>query len=210
MENQEKLKTAYIEHLLENGSRPSSIFSFTKKLEMKEVEFYEYYNSFELLESNIWKDFITETINKISNDETYSGYTVREKLLAFYYTLIETLKQQRSYTMMCWKEIDMKRMKTPTFLTEFKTAYKEYMQDLIQEGKESGEVEPRRYLDNRYADFFWVQIALVMDFWVKDASKGFEKTDAFIEKSVNTSFDLIGASALDSVLDLAKFVYQNR
>ena len=51
---------------------------------------------------------------------------------------------------------------------------------------------------------------MVLDFWVKDKSKGFEQTDAMIEKSVNTSFDLIASSALDTVLDFAKFMYQNR
>jgi Tetracyclin repressor-like, C-terminal domain len=51
---------------------------------------------------------------------------------------------------------------------------------------------------------------MILDFWVKDKSKGFENTDAMIEKSVNTAFDLMGSTALDSVLDFAKFMYQNR
>ena len=135
---------------------------------------------------------------------------MREKLLAFYYTWIEVLKNNRSYASQTWRLIDKRRMKTPVFMTDLKTAYKEYARDLIMEGKESREVQPRKFIDERYPDAFWLQFLMVLDFWVKDKSKGFEQTDAMIEKSVNTSFDLIGSSALDTVLDFAKFMYQNR
>ena len=55
-----------------------------------------------------------------------------------------------------------------------------------------------------------MQLLYILDFWVKDLSRGFESTDTAIEKSVNTSFDLMGKSVVDSVLDFAKFAYQNR
>lgn len=210
MDKSEKIKQAYIEFFLENGTQPPSVYSFTKKLKMKEVEFYDHYNSFELLESDIWLGFLKETIAKIENDSVYTTYSVREKLLAFYYTWIEILKNNRSYTSQTWRLIDKRKMKTPVFMTDLKVGFKEYARDLVMEGKESQEVTPRRFLDERYPDAFWLQFLMIIDFWVKDKSKGFENTDAMIEKSVNTSFDLMGSTALDSVLDFAKFMYQNR
>lgn len=209
MEKSEKIIQAYIEHFIENGTRPASVFAFAKKLKIKEVEFYEFYNSFELLESDIWVKFFETTRKKIEAEEIYATYSVREKLLAFYYTWVEVLKENRSYVILSWQHIDRKKLKTPTFLSPFKAAFKDFANNLVLEGKESREVAARRYLDERYADAFWLQALLILDFWVKDPSKSFEKTDAFIEKAVNTSFDLIGASALDSVLDLAKFLYQH-
>ena len=210
MEKSEKIKQAFIEYFLENGAHPASIYAFTKKLKMKEVEFYEYYNSFELLETNIWLDFFKDTVTRIESDSIYSGYSVREKLLAFYYTWIEVLKENRSYASQTWRLIDKRKLKTPTFLTDLKTSFKDFARDLIMEGKESKEVQPRKYLDERYPDALWLQLLMILDFWVKDRSKGFEQTDAMIEKAVNTSFDLMASSALDSVLDFAKFLYQNR
>ncbi|MDI9867656.1 MULTISPECIES: TetR family transcriptional regulator C-terminal domain-containing protein [Flectobacillus] len=210
MEKSEKIKQAFIEYFLENGTHPPSVYAFTKKLKMKEVEFYEYYNSFELLETNIWLDFFKDTVTRIESDSIYSGYSVREKLLAFYYTWIEVLKENRSYASQTWRLIDKRKLKTPTFLTDLKTSFKDFARDLIMEGKESKEVQPRKYLDERYPDALWLQLLMILDFWVKDRSKGFEQTDAMIEKAVNTSFDLMASSALDSVLDFAKFLYQNR
>jgi hypothetical protein len=210
MEKVEKIKQAYIEFVLENGTPPPSVFAFTKKLKMKESEFYDYFNSFELLESDIWLGFFNETQTKIESASVYETYSVREKLLAFYYTWIEVLKQNRSYTSATWRTIDKRKLKTPIFMTDLKTAFKDYARDLMLEGKESREVQARKFLDERYPDAFWLQFLMVLDFWVKDKSKGFEQTDAMIEKSVNTSFDLIGSTVLDSVIDFAKFMYQNR
>ena len=130
--------------------------------------------------------------------------------MAFYYTWIEVLKENRSYASQTWRLIDKRKLKTPTFLTDLKIAFKDFTRDLVLEGKESKEVQPRKYLDERYPDALWLQLLMILDFWVKDRSKGFEQTDAMIEKAVNTSFDLMASSALDSVLDFAKFLYQNR
>jgi Tetracyclin repressor-like, C-terminal domain len=207
MDKTEKIKQAYIEFFLENGTHPPSVFTFTKKLKMKEVEFYDHYNSFELLESDIWAGFLKECIAKIEADSVYATYSVREKLLAFYYTWIEVLKNNRSYASQTWRLIDKRKLKTPVFMTDLKVNFKEYARDLVMEGKE---VQPRKFLDERYPDAFWLQLLMILDFWVKDKSKGFESTDAMIEKSVNTAFDLMGSTALDSVLDFAKFMYQNR
>ena len=210
MDKSEKIKQAYIEFFLENGIHPPSVYSFAKKLKMKEVEFYDHYNSFELLESDIWLGFLKETITKIEADSVYATYSVREKMLAFYYTWIEILKNNRSYASQTWRLIDKRKLKTPVFMDNLKVGFKEYARDLVMEGKESQEVTPRRFLNERYPDAFWLQLLMILDFWVKDKSKGFENTDAMIEKSVNTSFDLMGSTALDSVLDFAKFMYQNR
>ena len=210
MDKSEKIKQAYIEFFLENGIHPPSVYSIAKKLKMKEVEFYDHYNSFELLESDIWLGFLKETITKIEADSVYATYSVREKMLAFYYTWIEILKNNRSYASQTWRLIDKRKLNTPVFMDNLKVGFKEYARDLVMEGKESQEVTPRRFLNERYPDAFWLQLLMILDFWVKDKSKGFENTDAMIEKSVNTSFDLMGSTALDSVLDFAKFMYQNR
>ncbi len=47
-----------------------------------------------------------------------------------------------------------------------------------------------------------------MKFWMDDRSKGFEKTDVFIEKSIKAQFDLIDTAPVHSVFDLAKFLWK--
>jgi ubiquinone biosynthesis protein COQ9 len=46
----------------------------------------------------------------------------------------------------------------------------------------------------------------VVAFHLKDESTKFERTDAFIEKSVAVLFDLMGRQVLDSGFDLLRFL----
>jgi hypothetical protein len=49
-----------------------------------------------------------------------------------------------------------------------------------------------------------------LKFWIDDTSLSFEKTDIFIEKSVNTSFDLMDIAPLKSLIDFGKFMWQEK
>lgn len=242
METLEKIRKAYTEYVLDNGHQPPSVYQFAKKLKLPEAEFYNYYSSFDAIEADLWLAFFQDARQTVETDETYQTYSVREKLLAFYYTWIELLKAQRSFVVYSYgrvrgqlmadgnpiqpnggmgarpaSRIAMARMRSRGSMVSgnrtlhpFKDAFLDFTKDLLAEGRESREVEQRPFLTKRYPDALWLQTLYILDFWVKDVSKGFEQTDTAIEKSVNTAFDLIGRSPLDSVIDLAKFIYQTK
>jgi hypothetical protein len=46
----------------------------------------------------------------------------------------------------------------------------------------------------------------VIDFHVKDTSARYERSDAYVEKSVNLAFDLLRTQAIDSAFDLLRFL----
>jgi hypothetical protein len=210
---QQKIRESYIEYILMNGRRPESIYSFAKELKIAEETFYEEFNSFVQVENDIWKSFVVQTIVAIEADEVYATYSVREKLLSFYYTLIEMMKKQRSYVLKSYERMDTPlRMKKNIQMSDAKLVFEDFVNELLLEGRETREVEQRPIpqLMQRYPDMLWKQALSIIDFWVNDMSKSFEKTDTLIEKSVNTSMDLLGRTPLDSVFDLGKFLYQNR
>ncbi len=202
----QKIQQAYKEYVLEKGTPPPSVYIFAKKLKMPEAEFYEYYNSFEAIESDAWLDYLRQTLLSLNADAAYDQYSVREKLLAFYYTWIEILKKDRSYVVYSYEKLRQPVARYVGPLQPFKNGFYNYATELMMEGRESREVVTRPVVSDRYVDGLWMQLLYILDFWVKDLSRGFESTDTAIEKSVNTSFDLMGKSVVDSVLDLAKFV----
>lgn len=222
MEKQEKIRKAYIDYVLEHGTPPPSVFQLAKKLKLSEADFYQDYTSFESIEADIWLTFFNQALETLNADAVYQTYSVREKLLAFYYTWVEVLKAQRSFVVYSYNRLRegmaaaspiakvRSRRQTPRILQPFKDAYYDYVRDLLAEGRESKEVQPRPFLADRYADGLWTQTLFILHFWISDISKNFEKTDTAIEKSVNTAFDLIGRSPLDSLFDLAKFIYHNK
>lgn len=211
MEKTEKIRKAYIDHVLENGFPPATLFAFAKKLKMAEAELYDFYTSFEAIEMDLWLGFFEEAKAKVEADETYQGYSVREKILAFYYTWAEVLKANRSFVMYAYKKLKKPvSTKKPAEIKPFKDAFYSYANDLLAEGRESNEILMRPFISKRYPDALWNNTMYVLDFWTKDRSKGFEKTDTAIEKTVNATIDLMGRSVVDSVFDLAKFAFQNR
>jgi hypothetical protein len=210
---QEKIRQAYTEYVLDNGKEPESVYAFCKKLELKEEDFYDEYSSFTQIESDIWKVFFIEARAAAELEEVYQSYSVREKLLAFLYTWFETLKKNRSYILKSYEGFEKPiYTKRNVQLVDFKSSFYDYLNELLMEARETREVEQRPIpqLMQRYPDLFWAKTLFILDFWIKDTSKSFEKTDTMIEKTVNTAFDLLGRSPLDSLFDLGKFIFQNR
>jgi hypothetical protein len=204
----EKITAAYRNYLLAEGKQPASVFKFCKDQDIKESEFYEYFGSFEALEKAIWKNFVEDTRTKMVADASYSTFTTREKILTFYFMLAEALKSDRSFVLhrlKSWKKPGM----VPTFLKGFKTSFDEWINAVLNEGKATGEIARRPFLDERYDVLFWLHLMFILQFWSHDESANFEKTDAAIEKSVNLAFDLIGKGVLDNALDFGKFLYQS-
>ena len=217
----DKIKEAYLDYLLEHGEAPPSVYQFAKRLKMKEGTFYEHYNSFTSLERDIWRGFFDQALAQIQNDEVYKEYSVREKLLAFYYTWVEVLKNNRSYVTFRVQRMGLSGMGTRQVgsnvgrlnidvLSRFKEGFLDFANELIMEGKETEEVVDRPIIGKNYGEGLWRQVLFVLNFWVQDDSQNFERTDVAIEKAVNLSFDLMGRSALDSAVDFARFLYQGR
>ena len=200
----------FVNHVLEHGAQPASVFKFAKELKMKEEEFYTYYTSFEAIKSAIWVSIYDTTLETIESQEVFKEYSAREKFLSFLFTWIEELKKNRSYLLSLYSDKGQSFKSLPLDTKEFKEKFKDFASDIILEGKETQEIATRPFITEKYDEALWIQVAFVFRYWLDDRSPRFEKTDAAIEKSVNLAFDLMGKSALDTFLDFAKFLYQNK
>lgn len=204
-----KIREGYIAHVLEYGERPASVYKFIKNIKIKEEEFYEHFNSFENIEKDIWLNVFNTTLEAVKSDSVYDEYSVREKMLAFFYTYIEQLKSYRSFILQTVPK-KIRPELTPYYLIDVRKAFKDWVNELLLEGEETEEIEKRPLIGKKYDEALWLQFLFVIGFWIKDNSKAFEKTDAAIEKSVNLAFDLMGRGPLDAIVDFGKFLFQNR
>jgi hypothetical protein len=203
-----QLRDSFIEYVLINGKLPASVFQFMKTLNRREAEFYDHYNSFQSLEKDVWIGIFEETLSKLKSEEVYESYSAREKLLSFYYTWIELLKNYRSYIVYTSKLSLSPDSWIKSPIKGFRESFLTYAKSLINEGIEKNEVVKRPLLSDNYDKLVWMQLMFVLKFWIEDDSRGFERTDAAIEKAVNLSFDLMGNTVLDSVMDFGKFLFQ--
>jgi hypothetical protein len=210
VDHRTKIITGYVEHVLEHGKQPASVYKFAKELKMKEEEFYTFFTSFEAIKSAVWSKLFEDTINNLESQDVFKEYSAREKLLGFLFTLVEELKKNRSYLLSLHGEKKNMTNLLPTEAKVFKSKFKDFANEIILEGKETEEIASRPVISDRYDEALWLQVWFIFQFWLKDSSPSFEKTDAAIEKSVNLAFDLMGKSALDTFVDFAKFLYQNK
>jgi len=205
----ERIKSSYVEYVLTQGQRPATVYKFCLDLGIREDAFYAHFGSFDGLEKQIWKGFIDKTITRLRADEAFAQFSTREKILAFYYTLLEELKNSRSYVLFQLEHSRRPEL-IPTYIKAFKAEFEAFFDALLNEGKDNGEIATRPLLDKRYPQLFWMHLGFILLFWKEDDSPGFEQTDAAVEKSVNLAFDLIGKGAVDSAIDFAKFLYQTK
>lgn len=205
--SKEAIMEQYLDQVLTEGTIPVSVYAFAKKEDRSEQDFYSKYNSFDHLENDLWKTWLEETIEALESDENYMQYSVREKMLAFYFTWMQKLLSQRSYVMLRFSTTGQKEM--PSFLRSLKVVFEGYMHELMIEGKDTQEVASRPY-DRHYPKGFWAQFLMIHHFWIKDLSPEFEETDALIEKSVRFGSDVIAKGPIDSFQDLAKFIFHHK
>jgi len=203
----DRIKQAYLDFVLNEGHPPASVFKLTQMLGGAEAEFYQHYPNFEAIDREIWADFGKQARTTAAAEPVWEGYGSREKLLAFYYTLLEILKQNRSYTLMSLRR-SLQRMPgiSPRVLDNFRQDFEHFVMDLLTDGRVSGEIANRPIVQDGYPRFFWQQVLFVLGFFAKDDTVNFERTDAAVEKAVTLSFDLVGRNTLDSAFDFVRFL----
>jgi hypothetical protein len=201
--------SAYMDYVLMTETYPKSVYKFCKEHKFEEQEFYEHFASFKNLETSIWSDFYSLTVTLLHKSEDYQQYANREKLLTFYYTFFEMLTANRSYVLMVLSKYEMP-LKNLEQLKQLRQDVKEFAKGLISDANEGKKIKALQKNEMVFSEATWVQLLFLMKFWKEDNSPGFEKTDMAIEKSVNTVFDVFDNTPLESIIDLGKFLWQNK
>ncbi|MXV15989.1 TetR/AcrR family transcriptional regulator [Hufsiella ginkgonis] len=208
MDIKNTLQDAYIHHVLNHGEQPKSVYLFAKENGMAEEEFYNYFGSFESIEHQTWKDFMSHTIAEVKNQEIWAQYTSREKALSLFYSFIQFMKSKRSFATFSLKQAG-RTLGTRPVLKGLKTEFENFGTEIIREGIESGELMDRPFFANRYKDALWAQFGFILNFWLNDTSAGFDKTDEAIERGVNVTYNFFQRSPVDELFDYGKFLAKN-
>jgi hypothetical protein len=199
----------YMDYYLENGEAPKSVYQFAKVNKFEEKDFYQFFGSFEAIDNYVFKAFFDQTVKLLEKSEEYGTFDPRNKLLSFYFTYFELLTANRSFVLSILGNGDPS-MKSLKVLKELRSAFTEYITELEIETLDLKEERLEKLKDKSIKESSWTQFLVTLKFWMEDSSAGFEKTDMFIEKSVNTGFDLLDVKPLKSVIDLGKFLFKEK
>ncbi len=201
--------TAYMEYVLEHNDDPKSVYTFSKANNMDEAIFYDHFSSFEELRSQVFGVMFDATKDALSSSEEYENFDPRQRLLSFYFTYFENLTANRSFVLYLLDH-GKANLKTMKVLGRLKTRFTDFIEGLHIETIDIKQEQLEKIKDRSLKESAWFQFLLTLKFWMDDTSAGFEKTDIFIEKSVNASFDLIDIKPLRSLIDFGKFLVKEK
>ena len=202
-----KLITQYMEQVLEHEAYPKSVYKFCKTAKIEEKDFYSVFSSLDVVRECVWEVFFTNAMQVLEKDKDFKMGSRREKLLSFYFIFFEVLLLNRSYVLFALKR-EINIMKDIVFLKKLRRHFKAFATDLIEEGNADKQSRWSQHPPKLFSEAAWAQLLFLMKFWIEDTSEQFEKTDAAIEKSVNTAFDVFDNTPLDTLLDFGKFLWK--
>jgi hypothetical protein len=199
----------YMDYVLSHDMEPKNVYIFCKDNNIEEKDFYTYYGSIEAIKNDVWTKFFSNAKNTLEQDDNFITYTNRNKLLSLYFTLFEIFTLNRSYVVFTLNS-EKDNIKNLKQFKEFKKHFKNFVTDNLESSSSEKDAKVQKVTRPLFTEGTWVQFLFILKFWLDDTSKGFEKTDLIIEKSVKASFDLFDATPLESLFDLGKFVWKEK
>ena len=208
--NSEKILSDYGNYLLIHGERPKNIYVFAKENHFDEKEFYQFFSSFEHLEKEILKHFFQKSLELSLEIEGYEDMSAKERLLNLYFIFFENLTMNRSLVLMI---LEKKNLSTLQKLHELKSEHQKFIKtldfndlEILEKAKDS----IKNFNEKSREEALWLHFLSIIEFWQKDESPSFEKTDLFIEKTIDTGFEFLNNEPLKKIIDLGKFLWKEK
>ncbi len=195
---------AYQDYLNEHGKAPESVAKFCKSLKITERTFFQSFSTLEAVESHLWGNMIGAVIQSVESGKEYANFNAEQRLLVFGFAFLEKSLDYRSTMLLRFKKISP--FGGSCSLDTFSDHFKDFAQRIVDHGKKTGEIANRGKLLPLYKEGLYLVFRGLIEFNLRDKSSGFERSDAYWEKSVKFCFDLMKSQAIDSAFDLAKFL----
>lgn len=200
----QRIEDAYLLEFRSEGRPPVSVFRFCQTLGITEREFFGEYPSLEAVERQWWKSVLEHVIHSVESGPEWAQFSARQRMLAFLFGFVEKSLDHRSLLLLRLGGV-MPVQPVPEWVA-LEQRFDEFATSLLMHGRSQGEIVARGPLTNVYPKALRLLLRSVVSFNLKDESPKYERTDAFIEKSVTVLFDLMGRQALDSGFDLLRFL----
>lgn len=136
--------------------------------------------------------------------------SAKEKLLNVYFVFFENLTMNRSIVLKLLGDSKLQQLKTletlrSSFFNFIDTLdFKEW--EILEKSSEN----VQKFNQKSRQGALWLHLLSVIEFWKTDQSPDFDKTDIFIEKTIDTGFELLDNEPLRKLMDLGKFLWKEK
>ncbi len=207
---EDKLFELYSDYILNHGERPKNVYRFAKDNDFEEKDFYDYFTSFEEIEKRMIQHLFESSLLLASEVNDTDLITAKEKLLNVYFIFFENMTMNRSLVLMILGKDKINSIKTLQNLKQSHRAFIKTLDFNDMELMKNAKGDVKNFTEKSREEALWLHLVSCIDFWKKDTSPAFEKTDLYIEKTVDTGFELIDNEPLRKVIDLGKFLWKEK
>ena len=207
---EDKIFELYGDYVLNHGERPKNIYRFAKDNEFEEKDFYDYFSSFGQIEKSMLVNLFDKSVELASEVNNSDEITSKEKLLNVYFIFFENMTMNRSLVLMI---LGNDKLHLAKISNQLKETHRQFIKtldfndwEMIQKAKD----EVKNFHEKAREEALWIHLVSAIEFWKKDTSPSFEKTDIFIEKTIDTGFELMDNEPLRKVVDLGKFLFKEK
>ncbi|WP_397447253.1 TetR family transcriptional regulator C-terminal domain-containing protein [Polaribacter sp. R77954] len=201
--------TLYMDLVAETKTRPDDVDHFCEQVELDTDIFYKHFKSLKKVEKTIFNELFKNSLEVLNESEEFASFDGKNQLLSLYFTFFENLNLNRTYVEVVLKGCK-NQLKTYKTFSTLKKSFIQFVDSLSLNESILPIDGLEKFQSNLISQSAWIQMIITIKFWLDDTSESFEKTDIFIEKSINTSFELIENKFLKNVFDLGKFVYKEK
>ena len=205
---EEKIFELYGDYLLNHGERPKNIYRFAKENKFEEIDFYNHFSSFEQIEKLMLVNLFNKSVELAAEVNNADEVISKEKVLNVYFIFFENMTMNRSLVLMI---LGNDQSHAAKILNQLKETHRDFIKTLdfndwniIEKSKDT----IKNFHEKAREEALWLHLVSAIEFWKKDTSPSFEKTDVYIEKTINTGFELMDNEPLRKVLDLGKFLFK--
>lgn len=205
---EEKIFELYGDYILNHGERPKNIYVFAKDNEFEEIDFYNHFSSFEQIEKLMLVNLFNKSVELASEVNSSDEMTSKEKLLNVYFIFFENMTMNRSLVLMI---LGNDKLRAAKISNQLKETHRNFIKtldfndwEIIEKSKDN----IKNFHEKAREEALWLHLISAIEFWKKDTSPSFEKTDIYLEKTVDTGFELMDNEPLRKVLDLGKFLFK--
>jgi len=207
---QEQIFERYGDYLLNHGGRPKNVYLFAKENGFEEKEFYHFFSGFDQIEKEMLDHLFRKSLELAEEVNASPEVLTKEKLLNVYFIFFENLTMNRSLVLSILGTTKAREIQA---LQNLRRTHRQFVATLDfneWEMIEKAKQDLRRFNEKARQETLWLHLVSAIDFWKKDTSPDFEKTDIFVEKTIDTGFELIENEPLRKVIDLGKFLWKEK
>lgn len=209
-QNKDQLLDLFISYVEEEGFDFSlEQFSQDNKLDLSQCE--ELLISVEEAEMDVWEALMIAALDTVKTDAQFAEFSIKDKLLSVYFTFFENCSLNVGF---CQQSI---RYNGKLKMLQVLKNMKAHFVDFVKEYFPNHQFPASQYSEkvnelgsNIQSETLYGQLLFLLDFWSRDSSADFEKTDIAIEKAVKALTDLIDITPVKSLVDFGKFMWQER